>query len=153
MKYLIVIILLLPISCTVPCNSTIWKHVYEKDRLEIIKKCYTVVGTVVDISPVNGDMDSSFSIQVESPDSINNMLKRYPNNNGLLHIEIVCACNATSADPSSIAACKGYKNRIIMPLVGKKIKVTGSLVVDSPNEPNGHNILEIHPVSHITRLN
>ena len=67
------------------------------------------------------------------------MPNNYSKQDSCLILEIVCAHKTIF--PMS-CSCKGYVNKIIIPKINDKIKVTGSLVVDKT-----HNLLEIHPVT------
>jgi hypothetical protein len=62
---------------------------------------------------------------------------------GNLVFEVVCMFPVKQAD--ALAACRGYKNPIVVPPVGSHISMTGSLVQDD----NHAHWNEIHPVTAI----
>jgi hypothetical protein len=125
------------------CDATLWKHVYDPSRLEVIDDCKVVTGTVDELDQ-NEDGDTHMLLKLDAGNDDLLLKKNRTKKNGDLVIEVVCA-NAIT-DKKAVDACKGYSNNIAIPNVGDRVRVTGSYVNDSHND-----WAEIHPVSSIVR--
>jgi hypothetical protein len=123
------------------CDSSLWKNVYNPERLEVINKCMTVTG-VIEESNADDDGDQHMLLRLDAGQE--NLLR--PRNmkkkDGCLVIEAVCINNATRKKVGD--ACDGYVNHVQLPEVGNHVKVSGSYVVDSHND-----WAEIHPISKV----
>ena len=144
------------------CDPTLWNHVFNRTRLQIIDNCTSVTGTVISSFEVN---DGDQHIQL-LPDR--QYLKLLNKKNielqfGSLVIEPICSHDPTIINNStvldaavdladgaiendSIAACRGYVREVnvYIPKVGEHVRVTGSYVLDTL-----HGWMEIHPVTQI----
>ncbi len=123
------------------CDQSLWNHVYNPKRLEIVKQCLTVSGTVTESTP-DPDGDQHFLVKLDPGQDQLLKKKNRTKKNGTLVAEIVCA-NHTKQKKAK-AACAGYTNHIALPAVGAHLKVTGSYVIDTHN-----GWAEIHPVSQL----
>jgi len=126
------------------CDKSLWDHVYDPSRLEVIDPCKVVTG-VVDELDHNEDGDTHMLLKLDAGYEDLLLKKNKKKKEGDLVIEVVCA-NAVT-DKKVGAACSGYSNKISIPSVGDHIRVTGSYVDDTHN-----GWAEIHPVSRIEKL-
>ena len=128
-------------SLSSACDPELWKHVYNPERLKVIKDCITVTGVITE-SHAEADGDHHLLLK---PDAGNENLltrKNLKNKKGNLVIEAICANNISEKKVGD--ACKGYVNNIKIPSIGAHVRVSGSLVLDTHNGWN-----EIHPISKI----
>ena len=132
-------------SPTSDCDNSLWKEVYDPDRLQVLEKCKTVTG-VIEESNADPDGDQHMLLKLDKgqKDLINKRNKK--KKEGDLVVEVVCANNITRK--RATGACTGYTNHITLPSVGEHVRVTGSYVLDSHN-----GWTEIHPVTRIDKLN
>jgi hypothetical protein len=113
--------------------------VYSPKRLNQLAPCLTVTGVITE-SKAEDDGDQHFLLKLDpGQDNLVNKRNR-KKKGGELVLEIVCANPTTMKKPKS--ACAGYTNRIAMPAIGARVRVTGTFVIDSHN-----GWAEIHPVS------
>lgn len=131
------------------CDASLWQHVYNPSRLQVIKKCVVVTGTIVH-SKAEKDGDRHIQLkldpQFKSSDWLNAQNKTHQGGN--LVIEPICVGEVIQ--PDAIAACKGFKSTVSVPKPGTHVKVVGSFILDTENP--GHHWQEIHPVSSIEVL-
>jgi len=125
------------------CDASLWDHVYDPSRLEIIEPCRVVTG-IVDELDQNEDGDTHMLLKLDAGYEDLLLKKNKKKKEGDLVLEVVCA-NAVT-DKKVGAACNGYSNKISIPSVGDHIRVTGSYVDDTHN-----GWAEIHPVSRIEK--
>ena len=123
------------------CDASLWNHVYNPKRLQIVNQCITVTGIVRESTP-DEDGDQHFLLKLDPGQSQLLKKRNVTKKNGALVVEIVCA-NRTKLKKAK-AACAGYTNRIPLPAVGSHVRVTGSYVIDTHN-----GWAEIHPVSQL----
>jgi len=126
------------------CDKSIWDHVYDPSRLEVIDPCKVVTG-IVDELDQNEDGDTHMLLKLDAGYEDLLLKKNKKKKEGDLVVEVVCAHPAT--DKKVGAACSGYSNKVSIPSVGDHIRVTGSYVDDTHN-----GWAEIHPVSRIEKL-
>lgn len=155
-------VLLLAFSCVfgsmkaqlVGCEDSLWRHVYNPERLIVHEMCVTVTGTIVDAT--HGKRKSG--VRREADGDCHGWIKLDPgqekylnagnmsDEGGNLVFEIVCLYKVTQKD--AIASCRGYKNNVIVLPVGSHVRISGSWVQDT----NHAKWNEIHPVSSIEVL-
>lgn len=124
------------------CDATLWKHVYNPDRLQVVADCKEVTGTIEELDQ-NEDGDTHMLMQLD-PGQEDLLDKRnLKKKEGNLVVEVVCANEVT--DKKAREACKGYSTNVQIPKVGDHVRVTGSYVIDSHN-----GWAEIHPVTSIS---
>jgi hypothetical protein len=121
------------------CDASLWNHVYNPKRLQIVNQCITVTGIVTETTP-DEDGDQHFLLKLDRGQGQLLKKRNVTKKNGALVIEIVCA-NRVKLKKAKVA-CAGYSNRIALPAVGAHLKVTGTYVIDTHN-----GWAEIHPVS------
>ena len=125
------------------CDATLWDHVYDKERLEIIEPCTAVEGRVVSVHQTGSDGDAEILLEPATKSALN--LLNVIHNRGQLVTEIVChhAPRREAAKP----ACANYRPEIMLPQAGDRVRITGSYVTD-----RDYGWREIHPVTRIERL-
>ncbi len=123
------------------CDPSLWKHVYDPTRLEVLDQCKTVTGTI-DEQDQNEDGDTHMLLRLD-PGQEQLLAKRnLKKKDGDLVIEVVCGNRP--AKKKAQAACADYSTGVAMPKVGDHVRVTGTFVNDTHNGWN-----EIHPVTSI----
>jgi hypothetical protein len=122
------------------CNDSLWNHVYNPSRLEIVDKCITVTGN---IDSIRTERDGDLHIQL-SPDPPHAHLVNQANQEnqfGDLVLEPICIGKVTQA--TAITACQNFHQNIDIPSVGSHVQVIGSYVLDKEHGEWA----EIHPVT------
>jgi hypothetical protein len=127
------------------CDESLWDHVYNPSRLQVVDSCITIAGTIDSIrAEKDGDLHIRLSVDSQYSLLINQANK--DNQFGDLVLEPICVREVTQA--SAIAACQNFRQVIDIPPVGTHVKVTGSYVLD--REHNGW--AEIHPITSIEEI-
>ena len=120
------------------CDTSLWKYVYHRDRLKLIKTCCTVKGTIAEIRKEK-DGDDHILLKLDAgQDSLLNE-KNIQQQNGNLVVEVVCLNTVKQED--AIEVCKDCPVVQIWPR-GSHVSVSGSYVIDKH-----HGWAEIHPVT------
>lgn len=127
------------------CDDKLWKFVYDPTRLEVLDKCKTVTGIIVERN-ADADGDEHMLLKLDKGQEALLQKRNYSKKEGNLVIEAVCINNITRK--KAMGACKGYVNNVQLPQVGDHVKVTGSYVLDSHN-----GWTEIHPISKVEIFN
>jgi hypothetical protein len=123
------------------CKNSLWKHVYDPSRLEIIDSCISVTGIIKE-SKAEDDGDQHLLLLLDTGQDELLTKKNYKKKSDDLVLELVCANHIK--DKKAKKACKGFKNNVQVPPLETHVKVTGTYVIDSNN-----GWAEIHPVSKI----
>lgn len=122
------------------CDPTLWNHVYDPSRLQVINPCLTVSGVIAgQHKDGDGDVISELALDPGFATLINNVNMTHLK--GHLQLEEVCQAPITR---DAFQACSGYTGTVLVPPVGAHVSVTGSHVRD-----RNHGWMEIHPVSEI----
>ncbi|MEO6405057.1 MAG: hypothetical protein ABIY51_16105 [Ferruginibacter sp.] len=121
------------------CDTSLWKYVYNRQRLQVMVICKTVTG-LIEESSADEDGDQHMLLKLDNGQE-NLLTKRnIKKKQGDMVIEAVCANNTSLGKVGN--TCNGYINKIEIPKIGQHVKVTGSLVVDTHN-----GWAEIHPIT------
>ncbi|MBA2249170.1 MAG: hypothetical protein H0W12_03150 [Chitinophagaceae bacterium] len=128
-------------NTAIDCDTSLWKYVYNRERLEVTDICKTVTG-VIEESSADEDGDQHMLLKLDNGQEDLLTKKNTKKKQGDLVIEAVCANNTTLGKVGN--TCNGYINKIQIPKLGEHVKVTGSLVIDSHN-----GWAEIHPITKI----
>ena len=131
-------------NTSVDCDTSIWKYVYNRKRLQVTDICKTVTG-VIEESSTNEDGDHHMLLKLDAGQEELLTKTNRKKKQGYLVIEAVCANKTTLGKVGN--TCNGYINKIQIPKLGEHVKVTGSLVVDTHN-----GWAEIHPITKIEIL-
>lgn len=131
-------------SNTTSCDTSFWNYVYNPERLQVIDKCKTVTG-VIEESSADEDGDQHMLLKLDNGQEGLLTKKNIKKKQGDLVIEAVCANKTTLGKVGN--TCNGYINKIQIPKVGDRVKVSGSYVIDSHNGWS-----EIHPITKIEIL-
>ena len=126
----------------IPCDDTLWNHVYHKNRLKVIEQCKIVRGIIIkEKNEKDGDLHILLKLDSGQENLLNDM--NINQQKGCLVIEPICEHDVTQQD--AIEACEGYVNKVYIPKKGEHVEVTGSYVNDTQHGWN-----EIHPITKIT---
>jgi hypothetical protein len=124
------------------CDSSLWKHVNQGERLHVEEPCTAVEGRVVSLYRASdGDLHIALDPEDKSVLNLVNVMHAH----GKLVVEIIC--EHTPADPDDKVACAAFHPQITVPNIGDHIRVTGAYVIDRDNGWN-----EVHPVTRIEVL-
>jgi hypothetical protein len=124
------------------CDSALWNHVNQKERLRVIEECTAVEGRVVSLHrESDGDLHIGLAPENRSVLNLVNAIHAHGN----LVVEIIC--EHTPADAANKVACGDFHSQVTIPNVGDRIRVTGAYVTDRDNGWN-----EVHPVTRIEVL-
>jgi carboxypeptidase family protein len=126
------------------CDASLWNHVHDVKRLEVVKPCQTVTGVIATHhSSDDGDIDMELAVDPPFANVLNqgNISKL----NGHLQIEAVCQAPIHPDVPDAFRACKDFTGSVPIPAIGTHVQVTGHYVID-----HDHGWMEIHPISVLT---
>src|SRR6266404_5074139 len=100
------------------CTESLWKHVYNPERLQIHNRCVTITGTIVDATAgkrkdgvrheADGDCHGWLKLDAGQEKYLNT--GNLSNEKGNLVFEIVCMFKVTQADAKQ--SCRGYSNKV-----------------------------------------
>lgn len=151
MKKILLILFLLPLmvvaqkkkkSKEVKCDTALWSHVYNPQRLYIREECKTVTG-IVDY--VAKEEDGDYHIRLKLDTAFSYMLNEcndYQQHNCLV-LEIICVNGVTQQNAK--VPCKGCKSAIYVPKKDERISATGTYCLDAE-----HGWTELHPITNIS---
>lgn len=128
-----------PQTTAIQCDQSLWEHVYNPGRLQILEPCISVTGIVEEIrKEADGDVHILFRLDQEFESLLNekNILRQY----GDLILEPICQGTVRQADAAE--PCSGYSGPYFEPEVGLRYQVWGAYVHDADHGWN-----ELHPVS------
>jgi hypothetical protein len=126
------------------CDQTLWKHVYNPSRLQVVAPCKSVLGI---IESKRVERDGDYHIRVKLDSQFSNLINsaNIKNQFGDLVVEPICVNRVTQTD--AISACQNFHQNISIPPTGAHVNITGSYVLDKE-----HGMwAEIHPVTSITK--
>jgi len=126
------------------CDNNLWKFVWEPSRLQVLDKCKTVTGVIVEKN-ADPDGDEHMLLKLDAGQESLLEKKNYSKKDGNLVIEAICINHITRKAAKGI--CKGYVNNVHLPKVGDHVRVTGSYVLDSHN-----GWTEIHPITQVEKF-
>ena len=129
-------------TTTNSCDQSLWNHVYNPARLQVIDSCKTVTGT---IESIRTEADGDFHIRLKLDSQFSNLINsaNIKGQHGDMVVEPICINPVTQAD--AISACQNYHQNIGVPPVGTHVEITGSYVLDREHG----SWAEIHPVTSI----
>ena len=122
------------------CDDSLWNHVYNPSRLQIVDKCITVTG-IIDSIRSERDGDLHIRLKLDSPYAHLVNQANQENQFGDLVLEPICIGKVTQA--TAISACQNFHQDIHIPPVGSHVQVTGSYVLDKEHGEWA----EIHPIT------
>ena len=122
------------------CDDSLWNHLYNPSRLQIVDKCITVTGI---IDSIRSQRDGDLHIRLKPDPSYSHLINQANQENqfGDLVIEPICIGKVTQA--TAISACQNFHQDIDVPPIGSHVQATGSYVLDKDHG----NWAEIHPVT------
>ena len=122
------------------CDESLWNHVYNPSRLQIVDKCITVSGI---IDSIRSELDGDLHIRLKPDPPYAHLLNQANQENqfGDLVLEPICIGKVTQA--TAVSACQNFHQNIDISPVGSHVQVTGSYVLDKEHGEWA----EIHPVT------
>jgi hypothetical protein len=122
------------------CDDSLWNHVYNPSRLQVVDKCITVTGI---IDSIRSEQDGDLHIRLKLDPPYVHLVNQANQENqfGDLVLEPICIGKVTQA--TAISACQNFHQNIDIPPVGSHVQVTGSYVLDKEHGEWA----EIHPVT------
>jgi hypothetical protein len=127
------------------CDQSLWNHVYNPQRLQVVSPCKSVLG-VIESKRVEKDGDYHIRVKLDPPFSNLINSANIKNQLGDLVVEPICVNKVTQAD--AIPACQNFHQNIVIPSIGSHVNITGSYILDKEHG----NWAEIHPVTSITKI-
>jgi hypothetical protein len=127
------------------CDESLWNHVYNPGRLQVVEPCKTVTGI---IESIKTETDGDYHIRLKPDPQFSNLINSANVNGqyGDLVLEPICVNPVTQ--PDAISACQDFHQNISIPPIGSHVQVTGSYVLD--NQRGGW--AEIHPITSISEI-
>ena len=122
------------------CDESLWNHVYNPSRLQIVDKCITVSGI---IDSIRSELDGDLHVRLKPDPPYAHLLNQANQENqfGDLVLEPICIGKVTQA--TAVSACQNFHQNIDISPVGSHVQVTGSYVLDKEHGEWA----EIHPVT------
>jgi hypothetical protein len=132
-------------SKEVKCDQSLWNHVYNPQRLQVVDPCKTVSGI---IESKRSEADGDYHIRLKLDPQFSNLVNaaNLKEQFGDLVLEPICMNRVTQTD--AISACHNFRQSIEIPAVGSHVQVTGSYVLDKQHGKWA----EIHPITSINKL-
>ena len=133
-----------PPAANPQCDTTLWPHMHDVQRIKIVTACVTVTGIIAKVgSSDDGDIDMALTLDAGFANLLNsaNVTKL----NGNLQIEAICQAPVHADVPDAQRTCANFNGAVPIPAVGTHVRVTGVYVLDSD-----HGWMEIHPISVMT---
>ena len=127
------------------CDKSLWNHVYNPQRLQMVSPCKSVLG-VIESKRVEKDGDYHIRVKLDPPFSNLINSANMKNQFGDLVVEPICVNRVTQAD--AISSCQNFHQNIVIPPIGSHVNITGSYVLDKEHG----NWAEIHPVTSIQAI-
>lgn len=127
------------------CDQSLWSHVYNPQRLQVVDPCKTVSG-IIESKRVEADGDYHIRLKLDQQFSGLVNAANLKGQFGDLVVEPICMNRVTQMD--AIPSCQNFRQSIDIPAVGSHALVTGSYVLDKQHGKWA----EIHPVTSITKI-
>ena len=134
-----------PVDVANQCDQSLWNHVYNPKRLQIVDPCKTVSGV---IEAIRVEKDGDYHVLLKLDKEYQNIVNsaNIKDQKGDLVLEPICQNPVVQQD--AIFACQNFIGTVKVPPVGTHVRVTGTYVLD--HEHGGW--AEIHPVTRIDVL-
>jgi hypothetical protein len=124
------------------CDESLWSHVYNPGRLEVVDRCVTVTGTVAKVTKEEG---GDYAIHIALDKNYENLLnnQNFERQDGNLIVRAICQ----HKDREKKQECNNLSLTMEIPAKGAHVKVTGSYVL---NRTTVGAWAEIYPATSIT---
>jgi hypothetical protein len=124
------------------CDESLWSHIYNPGRLQVMDRCVAVTGTVVKVSKEgDGDYAIHMALDKNYETLLNN--QNFESQEGNLIVRAICQ----HKDKEKKQECNGFDKTIEIPAKGARVRVTGSYVL---NRTTINAWAEIYPATSIT---
>ena len=126
---------------TPSCDQSLWQHVYNPQRLQVIDPCKTVTGHIEEIrTEEDGDYHIKFRLDPQYGNLVNEM--NVQKQDGDLIVEPICQLPVYQEDAQ--ASCQNFQQKINFPKGLEHLSIMGRYVLDTQ-----HGWMEIHPLTSI----
>lgn len=125
------------------CDTSLWDHVYNPSRLQIVHECIGVTGIASFISTNANDGDEHVGIRPDPEFAHLVSEENKERHNGAILGEVICYSKPVKPAPQQ--ACTGYENSVTIPPRYSYIRMTGTYVLDKQHNLWG----EMHPITSI----
>jgi hypothetical protein len=127
------------------CDESLWNHVYNPQRLQVVEPCKTVLG-IIESKGVEADGD--FHIRLKLDSQFANLINQANVNGQLGDLVVEPICMNPVKQQDAVSACQNFHQALNIPPVGSHVQVTGSYVLDKEHG----SWAEIHPVTSISLI-
>jgi hypothetical protein len=128
-----------PQTTAIRCDQSLWEHVYNPGRLQVLDPCISVTGTVEETrKEADGDVHILFRLDQQFESLLNE--RNISRQHGDLILEPICQGKVRQADAEE--PCSGYDGPYFEPQIGQRYLVSGAYVHDADHGWN-----ELHPVT------
>jgi len=126
------------------CDESLWSHIYNSGRLEVIDKCIGVTGTV---DKVIKEDDGDYTIHILLDQGFEVLLgeQNIDKYNGALLVRAICQ----HKDKEKKEECKSLDKPLAIPAKGAHVRVVGSYVLD---RTTAYAVAGIYPATSITTI-
>ena len=126
------------------CDQSLWNHIYNPGRLQVLNPCISVTGTVDEIrKEADGDYHIRFRLDQQFESLLNE--KNISHQDGDLVLELICQGKVRQSD--AVDSCSQYGGPYFEVEVGQRYLAWGTYVHDA-----GHGWNELHPVTSMEPL-
>lgn len=127
------------------CDQSLWDHVYNPQRLQVVEPCKTVSGV---IESIRVEQDGDYHVRLKMDPEFASLVNSANVNGQLGDLVVEPICQNPVIQQDAISACQDFHQDLNIPQIGTHVEVTGSYVLD--NEHGGW--AEIHPVTSISEI-
>ena len=128
------------------CDQSLWDHVYEPTRLQVVVPCITAVGTIESFEKqTDGDIHVGLRVDPQYEFLLNSASMKGMGGN--VNVEPICFQEKIK-ESAAKQACGDFFQNINIPPTGTHVQVTGSFVIDR----GAGGWTEIHPVTSIVPI-
>ena len=124
------------------CDQSLWNHVYQSYRLQVVNRCITDSGVV---ESIRGETDGDSHIRVKLDSQFTKLINSANIQGQFGDLVVEPICQHSVIQPNAFFACINFHQNINIPPIGTHVKVTGSYVLDTWHDKWA----EIHPVTSI----
>ncbi|HEY7984505.1 MAG TPA: hypothetical protein VID73_10065 [Ktedonobacterales bacterium] len=126
-----------------PCMATDQdRYVWDPTRLQLVRPCVYVTGTIATAVDLNSDGDRTFLVRLDA--RYQNLLQPSNVEGGVRGLDVEAVCNVPSVIPAVLALCSGDAHPYLgaVPPVGTHVWLEGRYIFDLHHESHA----ELHPL-------
>jgi hypothetical protein len=107
------------------CDESLWNHIYNPGRLEVVNKCISVTGAVAKVEKL-ADGDYRIDVMLDGGFEVLTNEHNFDQYEGALPVRAICQ----HGDKDNKAECTGLNKPLAIPAKGARVRVTGSYVLN-----------------------